>query len=313
MSTVLALFAFALHLVLCFVGAPLLWGTVDKIYARITGQPGPPLFQNYRYLDKLLSKATLLPDTATDLFTIWPLVAFLSLSVVVMLVPGFCTGMLAANAGDYVTIIGLFALGQAAIILAGLETGSAIAGAAMARLALPAIFSQTILFVLLLVFSFLTQSTNLNAIAAAFGERHDGLFISMGFAFVAFLMVAVVESGYKPARQQDLQMIQEATSLGYSGRLLALLEYTRMLRLLAFMNLIICVFLPFGMAHAQNVLSWPGGALLWLSKLLCLGIGLAIFKFLRGEERLAKIPEILSIALALSVLSVVMLVMKVGI
>lgn len=310
MSAVLALFAFALHLVLCFAGAPLLFGVVDKIYTRITGQPGWSLFQPYRYLAKLLRKTTLLPDTATDMFTFWPLAAFLSLSVVVMLIPGFCTGMLDANAADYVTVIGLFTLGQAATMLAGLETGSAITGVAIIRSALPAILNQTILFVVLLVFAALAQSTNLNAIAVAFGERHEGLFISMIFAFAAMLTVALTASGYKTVGQQELLAAQEVMTSGYSGRLLALLEYTKMLRLLAFMNLIICIFLPFGMAHASGVLSWPSGALFWLVKLLCLSVGLAIFKFFCGEARVPRVVEALSIALALSVLSVVILLVK---
>lgn len=312
MGAILSLLAFALHLVLCFAGAPLLWGTVDKLYARIAGQPGPSLLQPYRHLAKLLNKAALLPDTASDMFALWPLGAFLTLSVVVMLIPGFCTGMLTANASDYVTIIGLFTLGQATTMLAGLETGSALGSVAIARLALPTVCAEATLFVLLLVFAFLAQSTNVNQIAVAFGEKHEGLFISTGFAFAAMLVVAFTDSGYKPFRQQELLKVQEVMGLGYSGRLLALLDYAMMLRLLAWMNLIICIFIPFGMARAAAVLSWPGGVLLWLLKLLCLSIGLAVFKAVRGESRLSRVSEALSIALVLSVLSAVILVVKVG-
>lgn len=312
MDAILVLLAFTLHIGLCFAGAPLLWGGVDKLYARMTGQPGPSLLQPYRRLAKLFHKATLLPDTATDMFAFWPLGAFLALSVVVMLIPGFCTGMLTAGASDYVTIIGLFMLGQAATILAGLETGSAFGGVAIARLALPIVCAEATLVVLLLVFAFLAHSTNLDEISVAFGEKHEGLFVSMGFALAAMLMIAFTESGYKPFRQQELLMVQEAACVEYSGRLLALLDYARMLRLLAWMNLIICIFIPFGMARAAAILAWPGGVLLWLLKLLCLSVGLAVFKMVRGEARLSKVSEVLSIALVLSILSAVILVVKVG-
>lgn len=312
MGAILSLLAFALHLVLCFAGAPLLWGGMDKLYARMTGQPGPSIVQPYRYIAKLLNKTALLPDTATDMFALWPLGAFLALSVVVMLIPGFCTGMFSGNASDYVTVIGLLTLGRAAIMLAGLETGSALGSIAIARFALPAVCAEATLFVLLLVFAYLAQSTTLNGIALAFGQKHGSLFVSTGFALGAMLVVAFTEAGYKPFRQQDLLKGQEATELGYSGRLLALLDYAAMLRLLAWMNLIICIFVPFGMAHAEAILSWPGGVLLWLFKLFCLSTGLVIFKVLRGQARLSRVPEILSIALVLSVLSAVLLVVKVG-
>lgn len=312
MGAVLSLLAFALHLVLCFAGAPLLWGGMDKLYARITGQPGPSIVQPYRYLAKLLNKTALLPDTATDMFALWPLGAFLALSVVVMLIPGFCTGMFTGSASDYVTVIGLFTLGQAATMLAGLETGSALGSVAIARFALPAICAESTLFMLLLVFAYLAQSTTLNEMAVAFGQKHESLFVSTGFALAAMLMVAFTEAGYKPFRQEDMLKGQEAAGLGYSGRLLALLEYAAMLRLLAWMNLIICIFIPFGMARAEAILSWPGGVLLWLFKLVGLSTGLVIFKALRGQVRLSRVPEVLSIALALSVLSAVILVAKVG-
>lgn len=312
MGAVLSLLAFALHLVLCFAGAPLLWGGMDKLYARITGQPGPSIVQPYRYLAKLLNKTALLPDTATDMFALWPLGAFLALSVVVMLIPGFCTGMFTGSASDYVTVIGLFTLGQAATMLAGLETGSALGSVAIARFALPTICAESTLFILLLVFAYLAQSTTLNEMAVAFEQKHESLFVSTGFALAAMLMVAFTEAGYKPFRQEDMLKGQEAAGLGYSGRLLALLEYAAMLRLLAWMNLIICIFIPFGMARAEAILSWPGGVLLWLFKLFGLSTGLVIFKALRGQVRLSRVPEVLSIALALSVLSAVILVAKVG-
>lgn len=312
MGGILALLATFLHIGFCLAGAPLLWGVVETLRAWMCGRRAPSLWQPYRHLIKLLGKTTLMPDTATVLFTIWPLVAFVALAVVVMLIPGFCNGMLTAGVSDYVTVIGLFAVARVAVMLAGLEAGSAFGGAASARVALFGLGAEATLLVLLLVFAFLAHSTNLDEIAMVFGADHASASIAMGFALVAMLMVAVVVLGYSPAGRPELTMINDAISLEYSGRHLALLDYTVMLRLLAWMNLLICLFVPFGMAHAFALLSWPGGFFLWVFKLLCLSLGLAIFDSARAEMHLFRRPKVLSVALFIGFLASLLLVVVEG-
>ena len=270
--------------------------------ARMRGQPAPSLTQPYRHLAKLLRKTTLVPDTATDMFTFWPLAAFIAFAVVTMLIPSFCTGMLTAGASDDVTVIGLFALGRVAMMLGGLETGSALGGAGVARMALSSLCTDATLLVLLLIFALITQSTNLDQIVLAFAGRQVGLFVSMGFALAAMLLVACLEIGHNPATGQDLAMGQDRVTGEYSGRLLALLDYAAMLRLLAWMNLVICIFIPFGMARAGSVLSWPEGLLLWGVKLLCLSLGLALFTTIRADISMRRVPMVLGLALCLGLL-----------
>lgn len=308
MGIILALLATLLHIGLCLAGAPLLWGVVGKLRAWMCGRRAPSLWQPYRHLIKLLGKSAVMPDTATSLFTIWPLVAFVALAVAVMLIPGFCNGMLTARVGDYVTVIGLFAVARVAMMLGGLEAGAAFGGAAAARGALLGLGADATLLVLLLVFAFLAHSTNLDQISLAFGAGHADLSVAMGFALAAMLMVAVVVVGYKPVGRSELAMIDEAMALEYSGRHLALLDYAAMLRLLAWMNLLICIFVPFGMARAVAFWSWPGGFLLWIFKLLCLATGLAIFESARAGMRLFRLPEILGVALLIGLLASLLLV-----
>lgn len=312
MSIILALLATLLHIGLCLAGAPLLYGAAAKLRAWMCGQRGASLLQPYRHLAKLLGKTALMPDTATALFTIWPLVAFMAMAVVTMLIPGFCTGMLTASASDYVTIMGLFVFGRAAMLLGGFETGSAFGGAGGARMALLGLGAEATLLVLLLIFSFFTQSTNLDQMAVKLATGHAGLSVAMGFALAAMLVVAVIMAGCRPAGQSELAMRQEAMALEYAGRQLALFDYARMLRHLAWMNLLICLFLPYGMARAVGLWSWPGGLLLWLLKLLCLTIGFALFQSLRAETRLFRMSEVLGVALFIGLLASILLLISVG-
>lgn len=310
-SFILSLIATVLHAVLCFAAAPLLLGLVNKLRAWLLGRRGAPMMQPYRQLLKLLRKTALMPDTATDLFSLWPLGSFLAMAVAVMLIPGFCTGMLTAQAGDYITIAGLFALSRAAVMLGGLETGFGFGGAGASREALFGIFAEGALLVLLLAFALLTQSSSVDGIADALRAGHIGISVSLGFALAAMLTVALTETGRiptdNPSGHLELAMVHEAMALEYSGRLLALLDYAAMLRLLAWMNLIGTLFLPFGMAQAGHILSWPGGLALWAGKLLFMAAALSVFEVSRAKMRVFRVPEFLGAALLLGMLAGVFL------
>jgi formate hydrogenlyase subunit 4 len=307
----LAFIATALHIALCFAVAPLVMGFINKLRAWLLGRRGPSLIQPYRNLAKLLRKSTLVPDTATDLFTLWPLGAFLALAVATMLIPGFCTGLLTGKAADYITIAGLFSIGRAATMLGGLETGMSFGGAGAAREALFGVFAEGALLVLLLAFTLLAHDTNLDGIASAFRGAHIGISVSLGFALAAMLAVALTETGRiptdNPSGHLELAMVHEAMLLEYSGRLLALHEYAGMLRLLAWMNLVGTIFLPFGMGRAADALSWPGGLALWAGKLLFMAVALCLFEVSRAKMRVFRVPEFLGAALLLGMLASVFL------
>lgn len=310
MGSLLAVIATGLHIALCLAGAPLLWGGIEALCARMRGERGASPLQPYRRLIRLLGKTALLPDTATDMFALWPMLACLALAVAVMLIPGFCTGLLTARAADYVTIIGLFALGRAGVMLGGLETGAAFGGMGAARLAWLGLGMEAALLVLLLVFAKLTGHTDLNAMAV------DGVRIGFtgatGLALAAMLVIAVIATSDRPTTGRELTMARNAVALEYSGRQLAWLEYADMLRLLAWMNLIICIFIPFGMGSAQAVLSWPLGLVLWCLKLFCLAVGMAVFTVIRAEIRWRRAPAAWGLALVLGVLASMLLVIVAG-
>ncbi len=80
-----------------------------------------------------------------------------------------------------------------------------------------------------------------------------------------------------------------------------------MLRLIAWMNLIGTIFLPFGMARAGDVLSWPGGLLLWAVQLLFMAMALSVFEVSRAKMRVFRVPEFLGAALLLGMLASVFL------
>lgn len=308
---ILRLIATLLHAALVFALAPLLLGAVNKFRAWALGRRGPPFLQPYHNLYKHLRKTTLVPETATELFAIWPVAAFLAIATASLLVPGFCTGLLTAPASDFITLIGLFALARAAIMLGGLETGFGFGGAAAGREALFSVFAEAALLVVLLGFVLLAHSITIDGIATAFVTGHIGISVSLGFALAALLAVALTETGRiptdNPAGHLELAMVHEAMLLEYSGRFLLLLEYAAMLRLLLWMDLIGTIFLPFGMARADDILSWPLGLILWPLKLGIMAVLLSLFEISTAKMRVFRVPEFLGAAMLLGILAGVFL------
>ena len=307
----LRLIATLLHIALTFALAPLLMGVVTRLRAWALGRRGPPFVQPYHLLYRLLRKSTLVPETATELFGIWPVASFLAIAVAAILVPGFCSGMLTAPLADFITLAGLLAFARAAIMLAGLETGFGFGGAGAGREALYGVFAEAALLVVLVTFFLLAGTTTVDGIATSFRTGHLGISVSLGFTLAALLAVALTETGRiptdNPAGHLELAMVHEAMILEYSGRYLLLFEYAAMLRLMLWMSLIGTLFLPFGMAEAANILSWPGGLLLWGAKLGAMSLVLTGFEVSSAKMRVFRMPEFLGAAMLLGVLAGVFL------
>ena len=76
--------------------------------------------------------------------------------------------------------------------------------------------------------------------------------VSLALALFALIMVAIAENARipvdNPATHLELTMVHEAMVLEYSGRHLALIELTASLKLMLYMSLIACLFVPWGLA-----------------------------------------------------------------
>ena len=81
-------------------------------------------------------------------------------------------------------------------------------------------------------------------------DANVGLRVSLGLVLVALLIVAIAENGRipvdNPATHLELTMVHEAMVLEYSGRHLAMIEVAAALKLVLYVSLIGCVFVPLG-------------------------------------------------------------------
>ena len=106
------------------VFAPLVSGWTSHLEARLQGRRGPRILQPYYDLAKLFRKETLVPEDASWVFVVAPMVVFMCYMVVPLLIPVLTTFPLPLGyMGDILG--GGFILGLAgfSVALAAAETG----------------------------------------------------------------------------------------------------------------------------------------------------------------------------------------------
>ena len=140
------------------------------------------------------------------------------------------------------------------------------------------------------------------------GSSAVGLRVSLGLALVSLIIVAIAENGRipvdNPATHLELTMVHEAMVLEYSGRHLALIDLSSHLKLLLYVSLIACMFMPWGAAEPRaGSLALTVGAFTYIGKLMACGILLAVFETSIAKMRVFRIPEFLGAALMLALLA----------
>ena len=129
---------------------------------------------------------------------------------------------------------------------------------------------------------------------------------------VAFIIVALAENARipvdNPATHLELTMVHEAMVLEYSGRHLAVIELAAGLKLLLYISLISCIFVPWGLASAGSPLAgYAVGMVTYLGKLAVGGFLLVLFETSIAKMRVFRVPDFLGIALMLGLLGMLLL------
>ena len=160
--------------------------------------------------------------------------------------------------------------------------------------------------------SLLAGSTQLSSIAAAMQGPGIGLRVSLALALVGLLMVAIAENARipvdNPATHLELTMVHEAMVLEYSGRHLAVLEFAAALKLLLYLSLIACIFVPWGLAPPGGGLAaYAVGLATYLGKLAVGGFLLVLLETSIAKMRVFRVPDFLGVALMLGLLGTLLL------
>jgi len=292
--------------------APLLTGLVRATKARLMRRRGPPLIQPYRDLVRLAHKEAVVADGASWLFRFVPYLVFAATWVAAALVPTFATGLLFSWSADLIAIIALLGAARFFLALAGLDVGTSFGGLGSSREALFGALAEPAMIVIVFTLALVAGSTQLSTVAAYMVLSNVGLRVSLGMALVALIIVALAENGRipvdNPATHLELTMVHEAMILEYSGRHLAVIELAAMLKLVLYVSLIACVFVPWGLAIADaSVADRLLGALLYIVKLALAGVALGVFESSIAKMRVFRVPDFVGAALMLGFLGALLL------
>jgi formate hydrogenlyase subunit 4 len=308
MDVILNLAPQAGQMFLVLLLAPLLTGFVRTTKARLLRRRGPPLLQPYRDLLRLLRKEAVLAENGSWLFRCAPYLIFAGTWVAAALVPTFGTGLMFSWSADLIAITALLGSARFFLALAGMDVGTSFGGIGSSREVMIATFAEPAMLMIVFTLALIAGSTQLSTIAGFMLSAGVGLRVSLGLALVALIMVAIAENARipidNPATHLELTMVHEAMVLEYSGRHLAMIELSAMLKLLLYVSLIACVFAPWGLAPdgAGPIPHFVGIGAYFL-KLIVAAILLAIFETSIAKMRVFRVPEFLGAALMLGLLA----------
>jgi formate hydrogenlyase subunit 4 len=297
-----------LQMLLVVMIAPLMLGVTRKVKARLLRRIGPPVVQPYLDIWKLMHKEAVLAHNASWIYRVAPYFVFGVIWVAAALVPTYASALLFSWSADLIALVALLGTARFALALAGMDVGTAFGGIGSSREMMIASLAEPAMILIVFTVALVAGTTQLSAIATLFTTASVGLRVSLGLALFALICVGIAENARipidNPATHLELTMVHEAMVLEYSGRHLALIDLCSELKLLLYVSLIICIFLPWGEAPAgAGVQMLTIGVVAYALKLATAGALLAVFETSIAKMRVFRVPEFLGAALMLALLA----------
>lgn len=290
--------------------APLVNGIIKKAKAVSQKRTGPPVFQMYYDLYKLIRKGTVVSDVSSWIYKAAPYVVFSTALAAALLVP-VSTLVTPANSipGDFILMVSVFALGRFFMMAAGLDTGSTFGGMGSSREAMISSLAEPSILVCLFTAGLISGSTSLDRMMTFMQSTGTPLtHPATVLLFLALLSIIMMETARipvdDPATHLELTMVHEAMLLEYSGRHLALMEYGAAIKQLVFMTLLVNLLVP----HDQIIGIAGAGAvvlslLIYLLKVILLAVLIALVEINTVKFRLFSIPNLAALSFILSFLA----------
>jgi len=286
--------------------APLLAGWLKWCKCYLQNRRAPSLFQPYRDLIKLTRKQPVVAEQASWVFTRAPYIIFSATILAASVVPLIAVNLPTSASADVIVLVGFLGSARFFLALAGLDIGTAFGGMGSSREMTVSSLAEPAMLMAVFTLSMAASTTNLSV-----GITHvlnDGLVLRPSFVFALFalILVAIAETGRipidNPTTHLELTMIHEAMILEYSGRHLALIEWSSQLKFMLYGVLIANIFFPWGIAETFSLQTLAYGLLVILAKLAVLAIFLALSETLIAKMRLFRVQEYLSFAYLLGLL-----------
>lgn len=239
----------------------LVFDGVDRIvHARMQNRLGPPVFQPFYDLLKLMGKENIVPRAALAwLFNGAPWVACVSAMMIFLYIPVGSLPPILGGEGDLVLILYLFALSAVAMVVGGFASASPYANVGAQREMVLMMSYEAPLAMVICTLAWIAYRTgmpgepfNLESFVGISVWQMVGKTGFLGLLVLLGTLLAVVpaEVGKSPMDIPEAKTeILEGLIAEYSGRNLALLKITFAVRTLAMCGVVVSLFFPWSLAR----------------------------------------------------------------
>jgi len=309
------IFYMILNMTLLILLSPFFMTFIKKIKAYIQLRHGPPFFQGYWSILKLMKKERVYSRNSSLIMRITPLI-----NISILLVASICVPLVFVpkplwNLGNIILFLYLLALAKFFMALGGLDAGSSFGGMGSSReMTISAIIEPTTV-ITLGALAITQKSLDFHRIffniAKPGGYQFNPLILPLA---VALFLILIVETGRipidNPETHLELTMIHEGMILEQSGSNLALMELSHAFKQMILMAILINIFLPWGLTTEFTLFSILVGVIAFFFKCVIISILVGIYESSVGKLRYFRVPGILSVAFVLSLVTVLMVVIS---
>lgn len=217
-----------------------------KLYARLQNRVGPPWFQPFADIIKLIAKEDVTPGQANPtMFHLAPLFALTATVTAFLYIPLWKTGSLFSFNGDVIMILYLLTIPTLAFFIGGWYSTSLFARIGSVRAVTQLFAYEVPLFMSILASALLADSWSLSDIII-FYTQHPWywLFNLIGFAVSLIALLGKLEKAPFDIPEAETEIVAGAFT-EYSGKFLAFLRLCIDIEMVVGAALLAAVFLPF--------------------------------------------------------------------
>jgi len=305
------LLIFIIQLLLVTAISPLCTGIIKKIKAHLQNRHGASIFQPYYDIWKLFHKDEIISRDASFIFRWAPFIIFTVTVFVGFSIPLFTSFSNIFQVSNILVVIYTLALGTFFLALAGMDSGSPMGGFGSSReMTISALAEGGFIFSLLTV-ALINHSTDLFTIARADLFNFTQSILPIILAFSGFIIVLLAETARfpfdNPATHLELTMIHESMILEYSGKRLALMEWSASNKLVIFIALGANLFFPIGLASEATLIAILIGLFAFIVKIIIFSVAIAGLESSLAKFRFFRLPDLLLSSLIINAVAIALI------
>src|SRR5262252_7572226 len=187
-----------LELLAALTAAPLFVGWINQCRAWLQNRRAPSIWLPYRGIRKLFHKDAVIAENASSLFRLAPYIVFGAMVIAAGIIPSMGTRLPLTPVADAIALVGLLATARVFMSLAAMDIGTAFGTLGARREMMVGFLAEPALLMVIFVASLISATTALPAITEHLATQTLGLYPSLAFTAVAFLMVLLAENARIP-------------------------------------------------------------------------------------------------------------------